>query len=149
MILRGALKSEDTVVMEGALKQLGIKVDQIVGGFTVTGNGGKIAQGPQSLNVLNAGSSRARFLSALVCLGSGEYKLEGIARMNQRPQGPLFHALRQLGYQIDAKGDHLPAVIHGAGPRADARCEIGAEESSQFASALFTPAPGPAAGAWS
>ena len=136
VILRGALKSEDTVVMEGALRQLGIKVDPIVGGFTVTGNGGKIAKGPQSLNVLNAGTA-ARFLAALVCLGSGEYTLKGIARMNQRPQGPLFRALRQLGYQIDAKGDHLPAVVHGAGTRAGARCEIGAEESSQFASALL------------
>src|SRR5439155_7956712 len=78
----------------------------------------------------------ARFLSAFVCLGDGVYRLHGVPRMHERPQAALFGALRQLGYQIDSPNDRLPALIHGAGPRAG-KCRVSIEDSSQFASALM------------
>jgi 5-enolpyruvylshikimate-3-phosphate synthase len=143
--LQGALWSEDTQVMAECLQKLGFQV-QIVPDpsetcnrtITVRGLGGKIPQSnttPLELFVGNAGTA-ARFLSALVCLGQGPYRLSGVPRMHERPQAPLFHALRQLGYRIDSPNNRLPAVIHGAGPR-PGRCAIGIEQSSQFASALL------------
>jgi 3-phosphoshikimate 1-carboxyvinyltransferase len=56
--------------------------------------------------------------------------------MHERPQAPLFQALRELGYRIESPNDKLPALIHGAGPLA-AKCQVSIDESSQFASALL------------
>jgi 3-phosphoshikimate 1-carboxyvinyltransferase len=56
--------------------------------------------------------------------------------MHERPQAALFGALRQLGYKIESPNDRLPALIHGAGPRAG-KCQVSIQDSSQFASALL------------
>jgi 3-phosphoshikimate 1-carboxyvinyltransferase len=145
--LRGALWSEDTQIMEAALRHLGFEISVALDErefcnrtIHVRGLGGKIPQGgtaekPLELFVGNAGTA-ARFLAALVCLGSGVYRLHGTGRMHQRPQAALFKALRELGYRIDSAGDRLPANIHGTGPR-EASCQVSIEESSQFASALL------------
>lgn len=145
--LRGALWSEDTQIMVEALQCLGFDVsvtpDELEPcnrTIRVRGQGGKIPKAgapgrPLELFVGNAGTA-ARFLAALVCLGQGVYRLRGSDRMHQRPQGPLFRALRELGYRIDSPNDLLPAEIYGAGPR-EAACRVTMEESSQFASALL------------
>ncbi len=147
IILRGALWSEDTQVMVAALKQLGfnLKVEADPKEFCnrniiVIGQGGKIplsgtVEKPLELSVGNAGTA-ARFLSALVCLGQGVYRLSGVPRMHERPQAALFKALRELGYRVDSPNDRLPAIIHGIGPR-EAACSVEIGESSQFASALM------------
>lgn len=145
--LRGALWSEDTQIMVAALQALGFEVavaqdERKVSNRTirVRGLGGKIPNGgapgkPLELFVGNAGTA-ARFLGALVCLGSGVYRLHGTDRMHERPQAELFRALRQLGYHIESAGDRLPVEIFGTGPR-QAACDVSIEESSQFASALL------------
>ena len=145
--LEGALWSEDTRVMVGALRRLGILIrvepDPAEEGnrrITVHGTGGRLApggppDGPVELFVGNAGTA-ARFLTALTCLGQGCYRLDGVPRMRERPQAELFAALRALGYRIDSPGDRLPALVHGAGPRPGS-CIVSIRESSQFASALL------------
>jgi hypothetical protein len=116
--------------------------------LTVYGQGGVIRPGgtedqPLDLFVGNAGTA-ARFLAAMVCLGSGVYRLHGVDRMHERPQAALFLALRELGYRVDAPGDKLPARIHGGGRR-EASCRVSIDSSSQFASALLLCA---CAGGW-
>jgi 3-phosphoshikimate 1-carboxyvinyltransferase len=150
--LRGALWSEDTQVMVEALKTLGFTLDVQPDAeeasnrtITIEGLGGAIPNTgsvgrPLDLFVGNAGTA-ARFLAALVCLGRGAYRLSGIPRMHQRPQAALFAALRELGYQVEATNDNLPAIIQGTGPRAHAACTVSIEASSQFASALLLCAP--------
>jgi 3-phosphoshikimate 1-carboxyvinyltransferase len=145
--LRGALWSEDTQVMVECLQEIGFMVNVELDHqescnrtITVYGKSGLLPPGgteiqPLDLFVGNAGTA-ARFLTALVCLGQGIYRLHGVPRMHERPQAPLFHALRDLGYRIESPNDKLPVLIHGAGPRA-ARCQISIDESSQFASALM------------
>jgi 3-phosphoshikimate 1-carboxyvinyltransferase len=145
--LRGALWSEDTQVMVECLQELGFMVnvapepEEICNRtITVYGQGGRVPRGgtaeqPLELFVGNAGTA-ARFLAALVCLGEGVFRLEGVPRMHERPQGSLFEALRELGYRIDSKNNRLPVLIHGAGPRSG-KCRVSIEESSQFASALL------------
>lgn len=149
--LEGALWSEDTRVLVDALRVLGFRVDVLADAselcnrrIVVEGQGGVIPNGggggaAVDLFVGNAGTA-ARFLAALVALGGGRYRLHGVARMHERPQRALFDALRQLGYQIDAPGDKLPAVVHGGGRR-PGRCDVRIDESSQFASALLLCAP--------
>ena len=146
--LRGALWSEDTQVMVDCLQRLGFAVkverepDETCNrAVTVQGFGGKIPNGgtlekPLELFVGNAGTA-GRFLSALVCLGPGIYRLLGVKRMHERPQEALFGALRELGYCIDSVNDKLPATIHGSGPKPGASCCVSISESSQFASALL------------
>jgi 3-phosphoshikimate 1-carboxyvinyltransferase len=145
--LRGALWSEDTQVMVQCLQELGFMVnvepdplEPCNRTITVYGKAGLVPPGgteaqPLELFVGNAGTA-ARFLAAMVCLGKGVYRLHGAPRMHERPQAPLFHALRELGYRIESANDKLPALIYGAGPRA-ATCRVSINESSQFASALL------------
>lgn len=145
--LRGALWSEDTQVMAECLNRLGIPIHTqadpsesgnrvlfVQGGGGTPGNGGT-RESPLELFVGNAGTA-ARFLSALVCLGNGWYRLDGVPRMRERPQAALFDALRQLGYQVDSDNDRLPVTIEGKGPLPGI-CGVRIEESSQFASALL------------
>lgn len=153
--LRGALWSEDTEVMVNCLRHLGFDVAVVADPdepanrtMRVQGLGGVIpasgsAGAPVELFVGNAGTA-ARFLAAMLCLGSGSYRLSGVPRMHERPQAALFVALRELGYRIDSANDRLPAVIHGAGARRGG-VRVSVDESSQFASALILSA---SAGEW-
>jgi 3-phosphoshikimate 1-carboxyvinyltransferase len=146
--LRGALWSEDTQAMVECLERLGFGVavaddpaEPANRTLKVQGGGGRIANAgtperPIELFVENAGTA-ARFLPPMLCLGHGSYRVSGIARMHERPQAALVHALRELGYRIDTPNDRLPAVVHGTGPRPGAKCTVSVEESSQFASALL------------
>lgn len=144
--LTGALWSEDTQVMIDCQTRLGFELDvqpdreeRSNRTILVRGLGGKIPKAgtrsePLELFVGNAGTA-ARFLSAMVCLGRGFYRLSGVERMHQRPQGALFRALRELGYHVESFNDRLPAVIEGEGPKSG-KCAVSLTESSQFASAL-------------
>ena len=102
--------------------------------ITVVGRGGEIPAKKAELYVGNAGTA-ARFLTALVCLGHGEYTIHGDERMHERPMKELFEALRSLGARIEAKDDRLPAKIRAEGLRGG-EITISAKRSSQFASAL-------------
>jgi 3-phosphoshikimate 1-carboxyvinyltransferase len=147
--LYGALWSEDTQVMVDCLKKLGFNVSVAPDPeefcnrtITVQGLAGKIPNAgtpekPLELFVGNAGTA-ARFLSALVCLGNGVYRLHGVPRMHERPQAALFQALRELGYRVESEhgNDKLPAIIHGTGPH-KGESTVSIEDSSQFASALL------------
>jgi 3-phosphoshikimate 1-carboxyvinyltransferase len=146
-VLTGALWSEDTEAMADCLKTLGFTLEIAPDPrepanrtFTVAGQAGRVPPGgtrenPLELFVGNAGTA-ARFLAALVCLGSGVYRLRGVPRMHERPQAALFQALRQLGYRIESPNDKLPALIYGGGPR-PGHATVSIAESSQFASALL------------
>ena len=70
------------------------------GEITVTGLGGRIPAKKAELYIGNAGTA-ARFLSAFLALGSGEYILDGDERMRERPIGDLVEALAQLGAVIE------------------------------------------------
>ena len=145
--LKGALWSEDTQVMVESLKTLGFQItvtldpDEFCNRtILVQGVGGRIPLAgtdtkPLELFVGNAGTA-ARFLAPLVCLGQGVYRLHGVPRMHERPQSALFQALRNLGYDVAASNDKLPALIRGAGPK-PGHCEVSVRESSQFASGLI------------
>jgi 3-phosphoshikimate 1-carboxyvinyltransferase len=166
-VLQGALWSEDTQIMVECLQELGFMVnvepdpnETCNRAITVYGNGGAVPPGgtetqPLDLFVGNAGTA-ARFLAPFLCLGSGVYRLHGVARMHERPQAALFQALRELGYRVESEkgNDKLPVKIFGGRSRGDEaqtkeenqrlltssptrKCRVSIEESSQFASALL------------
>jgi 3-phosphoshikimate 1-carboxyvinyltransferase len=141
--LTGALESEDTQVMIAALQQLGIAVDVSDRGRTlrVAGCGGKIPAKSAELFIANSGTSM-RFLTAMATIGQGVYKLDGIARMRERPIGDLVASLRQLGVQIEALGaNDCPPVAVTASGLLGGEASIRGDVSSQFLSGLLMAAP--------
>jgi 3-phosphoshikimate 1-carboxyvinyltransferase len=99
--LTNALFSDDSRYFAGALQELGfdVRLDPDRAEMTVTGLGGRIPAQKAELFVGNAGTA-ARFLTAFLTLGHGEFILDGDARMRERPIGDLVSALEQLGATI-------------------------------------------------
>jgi 3-phosphoshikimate 1-carboxyvinyltransferase len=142
--LEGALFSEDTDVMAESLRRLGIgvKADASRETFVVQGKGGILPAHMAELFVANSGTS-IRFLTALAALGAGRYRLDGVERMQQRPQQDLLDALADLG--VSARSEHgngcPPLVVEGEGGLSGGTARVGAEASSQFLTALLMVAP--------
>lgn len=141
-LLRGALDSEDTQVMVDGLRRMGVPVDFDIAKheIRVAGCGGKFPARQADLYCANSGTT-IRFLAATIALASGEFRLDGSARMRERPIGDLVDALREL--QVDASaaaGGFPPVTIRSSGLRGGSAAVRGAK-SSQFLSGLLMAAP--------
>ncbi|MFM7207851.1 MAG: 3-phosphoshikimate 1-carboxyvinyltransferase [Planctomycetaceae bacterium] len=136
--LSGLLDSDDTRVMAAALGSLGIAVaaDWNAGTAVVTGSAGRIPAAAATLDCAASGTTM-RFLAAVCGLGTGTYRLDGTARMRQRPIGDLLAALRELGVEAQAEspGECPPVEIRSSGLRG-ATATVAGGTSSQFASGL-------------
>ena len=139
--LANALFSDDSCYFARALQSLGfdVQLDEPNREMTVTGLGGKIPAKQAEIFIGNAGTA-ARFLSAFLTLGNGEYVLDGEPRMRERPIGDLVVALTQLGAMIEATNDCPPVRIHASG-LPGGKTRIAGGISSQFLSALLMVAP--------
>jgi 3-phosphoshikimate 1-carboxyvinyltransferase len=141
--ITGALDSDDTRVMAGGLAALGIDIqaDWPRGELTVTGCGGSIPANDATLDCAASGTTM-RFLAAVCGLGHGTFRLDGTARMRQRPIGDLVAALRMLGVDAVAEspGECPPVLIRSAG-LAGGDVTVHGGTSSQFASGLAMTAP--------
>lgn len=139
--LTNALFSDDSRHFARALQTLGfeIQLDEANSEMTIRGLGGKIPAPKAELFVGNAGTA-ARFLSAFLTLGNGEFILDGDARMRERPIGDLVAALAQLGARLETTNDCPPVKIIGSG-LAGGKTKIAGNISSQFLSALLMVAP--------
>ena len=139
--LTNALFSDDSKYFAKALQTLGFDVhlDEANHEMTVTGLGGKIPARKAELFIGNAGTA-ARFLSAFLTLGNGEYILDGEPRMRERPIGDLIEALNQLGVEMEAKNNCPPVEIFAKG-LSGGKTKIAGNISSQFLSALLMVAP--------
>ncbi len=142
--LTNALFSDDSLYFAGALQTLGfdVQLDEADRKMTVKGLGGKIPEKKADLFIGNAGTA-ARFLSAFLTLGTGEYVLDGEPRMRERPIGDLVDSLTQLGANIQPiqKSPICPPVkIYASGLRGG-KAKIAGDISSQFLSALLMIAP--------
>src|SRR5215207_9347869 len=139
--LTNALFSDDSRYFIEALQTLGfdVQLDQANQELIVTGLGGKIPAQKAELFIGNAGTA-ARFLSAFLTLGNGEYILDGEPRMRERPIGDLIDALKQLGVELEATNNCPPVEIFAKG-LPGGKTKIAGNISSQFLSALLMVAP--------
>jgi len=141
--LTGALDSDDTRVMIEGLGRLGVAVehDPQTAVIRVAGCGGCPPAERAELFVGNSGTT-IRFLTAVVTLGQGTFRLDGTPRMRERPIGDLLDALNQLG--ADARSEHQngcpPVVVRAAG-LPGGRASVAGDISSQFLSGLLMAAP--------
>jgi 3-phosphoshikimate 1-carboxyvinyltransferase len=142
-VLKGALFSDDTVLMANALREVGIGVDADPDRirFTVRGAGGSIPQKEATVFVGNAGTA-ARFLTAMMTLGNGTFVIDGSAAMQKRPIGPLLAALGQLGADsVSVHGNGCPPVRISARGLRGGRASMPGNVSSQYISAILMCAP--------
>jgi 3-phosphoshikimate 1-carboxyvinyltransferase len=137
-LLSGALDSQDTRVMVDGLRALGLSINAAWsdGQIEVEGCGGLIPATAASIDCAASGTT-IRFLSAVCGLGHGTFRLDGTARMRQRPIGDLLEAMRGLGVDARAEspGDCPPVAIRSDGLRGGAT-RVRGSTSSQFASGL-------------
>jgi 3-phosphoshikimate 1-carboxyvinyltransferase len=155
--LKNALFSEDTHYFAQALADLGFDVilDKDSKTMTLTGYGGEIPAKQADLFIGNAGTA-ARFLTAMLTIGDGEFYLDGADRMRQRPIGDLVVALNHLGAKISGKQSAIPLTALGTDSRLRSFCppvtinasglpggstSIRGDISSQFLSGLLMVAP--------
>ncbi|MFE8646862.1 bifunctional 3-phosphoshikimate 1-carboxyvinyltransferase/cytidylate kinase [Sphingomonas sp. NCPPB 2930] len=136
------LDSDDTRVMLAALAQLGCGVAQADGSVTITGLGGTPPAHPARLFLGNAGTAMRPLTAALAILG-GDFTLEGVPRMHERPIGDLVEALRALGCRVDYLGnDGFPPLSIGRPVLVlDAPIPVRGDVSSQFLTALLLALP--------
>jgi 3-phosphoshikimate 1-carboxyvinyltransferase len=139
--LVNALFSDDSCYFAKALQTLGfdVQLDESSHEMTVTGLGGKIPAKQAELFIGNAGTA-ARFLSAFLTIGNGEYILDGESRMRERPIGDLVNALTQLGARMETANNCPPVKIMASGLQGG-KTKIAGDISSQFLSAVLLVAP--------
>ncbi len=147
--IENALFSDDSRYFAAALQTLGfnLRLDESAKTMTVTGLGGRIPAARAELFIGNAGTA-ARFLSAFLTLGHGQYSLDGEPRMRERPIGDLVETLEALGAVIQSPNLQIenrklicpPIIIHASG-LPGGHASIAGDISSQFLSALLMVAP--------
>jgi 3-phosphoshikimate 1-carboxyvinyltransferase len=147
--LTGLLDADDTRVMIEALRALGVRVEQSGAATRVSGCAGAFPVRQADLFLGNAGTAM-RPLTAALAFAGGRYRLDGVARMRERPIGDLVDALNALGARIgyELQAGYPPLAIAPADTLTRDAVDIKGEVSSQFVSGLLMSAPliAPAAG---
>lgn len=143
--LKGILRSEDTEIMLDCLEKLGFNISvnwkdssAIVSPPKISG---LIPSISANLFTGNSGTTM-RFLTAMVGLGNGTYKLDGIKRMQERPINDLLKALNDLNINSSSENNNgCPPVIIKTSGWPGGIAKINSEMSSQFISGILMAAP--------
>ncbi|SFE66553.1 3-phosphoshikimate 1-carboxyvinyltransferase [Blastococcus tunisiensis] len=128
------LRARDTDLMAAGLRALGVQIadagdDQLV----VPGP----LRGPAEVDAGLAGTV-LRFLPPVAALADGDVRLDGDARLRDRPNAGLIAGLRGAGVRIDDGGrGRAPFTVHGTGRVRGGAVTVDASESSQVVSGLL------------
>ncbi len=143
--LTGVLDSEDTSVMIEAWQHLGLELkhDKSTQTLLINGGAGATPVKDADLFVANSGTT-IRFLTAALAACEGRFRLDGVARMRERPIADLLVALRQLGSSVESTNQehaNCPPVQINAQGLKGGRATVAGNISSQFLSGLMMAAP--------
>ncbi len=142
-VLENALRSDDTEVMIDSLQRLGIAVEADWSNNRITVPSIPIASWNRKVDFFcgNSGTT-IRFLTAMLSVGQGTYRLDGVARMRERPIGDLLDAMKGAGVKAESeKGTDCPPVMVHAQGLPGGTVSVRGDTSSQFLSALLMAAP--------
>jgi 3-phosphoshikimate 1-carboxyvinyltransferase len=142
--VENVLDSEDIHMMVGALKALGIKLEEdwAAERIVVHGCGGRFPSAGAELFLGNAGTAMRPLTAAVAAAGRGVFVLDGVARMRERPIADLVDGLVQLG--VDAActaGTGCPPVRVAAAGLPSGVVRLSGSVSSQYLTALLMAAP--------
>jgi 3-phosphoshikimate 1-carboxyvinyltransferase len=102
----------------------------------VVGVDGNLTANRADLFLGNSGTS-VRFLTALVALGNGTYRLDGTPRMRQRPLAPLIDGLASIGVDVRSEaGTGCPPLVIKAAGLPGGTVRMRGDVSSQYFSAV-------------
>ncbi|MCZ6459053.1 MAG: 3-phosphoshikimate 1-carboxyvinyltransferase, partial [Gammaproteobacteria bacterium] len=91
---------------------------------------------------LGLAGTALRPLTAALTLGSGTFVLDGTPRMRERPIAPLVDGLRQLGADIEYRGnDGFPPICVKGSSLAGGSATMAGNLSSQFLTSMLLSAP--------
>src|SRR5688572_18310815 len=136
-VIERPLDAEDTRLFLGAVEACGMTVERRPGAVRLRRGAGVDSTGGGDIFCGNAGTM-LRFLTATLAAWPGRWRLDGVARLRERPVGPLVDALRQLGAAIEYLGrDGYPPLVVEGGTLRGGRARLDAGESSQYLSALL------------
>lgn len=140
--LTNLLVAEDTDMMIGALRALGVKIEQDGDHVIVHGCAGKFPVRNADLFLGNAGTA-LRPLASTLAFSGGQYVLDGVARMRQRPIGHLVDALNSIGARVSClKDEGFPPILIEPSTRITSDIVVvNGSVSSQFVSGLLIAAP--------
>jgi 3-phosphoshikimate 1-carboxyvinyltransferase len=135
LVVEEPLVAEDSHLFLEALRRSGFRVE--VAADAVTLVPGPVPAGEIEIHCGNAGTM-FRLLTAAAAVAPGTWRLDGTARLRERPVGPLIAALRPLGAEIECleREGYPPLRIAGGTLRGGAT-RLDAGESSQYLSALL------------
>jgi 3-phosphoshikimate 1-carboxyvinyltransferase len=142
-ILENALRSDDTEVMIDSLQRLGIAVEADWDNNRITVPCTPISKWNKNVEFFcgNSGTT-IRFLTAMLCVGEGSYRLDGVARMRERPIGDLIESLQQLGVDIRCENNNgCPPILLNARGLPGGKMTVRGNISSQYLSALMMASP--------
>jgi 3-phosphoshikimate 1-carboxyvinyltransferase len=140
-VIRRPLAAGDIDRTIGALRALGIPIEEDVGAIRVDGCGGILPdRGAQTIDLGNSGTS-LRFLASVALLAPSPVRLTGSARMQERPVRGLMDALRLLGAEIRYLGRAGYPPVEIAGRLRGGSATIDAGVSSQYISSILMAGP--------
>nr|GMC89111.1 3-phosphoshikimate 1-carboxyvinyltransferase 2 [Ipomoea batatas] len=150
-VIDNLLSSDDIHYMLGALRTLGLRVeeDSAIQRATIEGSGGLFPASKESTDEIklflgNAGTAMRPLTAAVVAAGgNARYVLDGVPRMRERPIGDLVEGLKQLGADVDCfLGTNCPPVrVIGKGGLPGGKVKLSGSVSSQYLTALLMAAP--------
>ncbi|MBL8725854.1 MAG: 3-phosphoshikimate 1-carboxyvinyltransferase [Planctomycetes bacterium] len=135
VVVSGATPSDDVQHLVAGLEAFGFDVHWTASDTLTLAPRGPNPPRSGHLHCGNAGTA-LRFLTALAALLPGTWTLDGEAALRRRPIGPLAHALRELGAEVEDTAGCPPVRVRG-GTLQGSRCTLDASASGQFASALL------------
>lgn len=137
--LDGILLSDDSRHFIHCLRDLGFLtfLQEEIQRIKIGGCDGRLPRQSAEIYVGSAGTA-ARFLTAMLGLAGGSYRLDASAQMRRRPMKPLLTALESLGCTVSYEEEegHFPFTLSSEG-LSGGEVTVNIDDSSQFLSALM------------
>lgn len=141
----GIQRSDDSEHFIECLIRLGFDIQDNKDTLVIKGNDGVIPNKKAEIYVGSAGTA-ARFLTAMLAMSDGEYKIDASEQMKKRPMKELIMALESGGavFEFHKEPYSLPFTVKGMGNtgyKEKLGFDINIDKSSQYLSALMMAAP--------
>jgi len=146
--LHGVLESQDLERTRDCMQAAGACIERLAPGeYAVIGANGTPAggsadtTGPVDIDVGESGTT-CRLLTAVLAVGTGDFRIFGRGRMHERPIAELVDVLRTKGATVEyLEKEGCPPLLLRASGLLGGEAVISMEESSQYLSGLLLAAP--------